>query len=63
MSSNDNIECITVLKNFGVAAGQAIREVLKKISEERKLPDKSNNWRRLHGLPAKRRFKKHCKNH
>lgn len=113
MSSKDNTEFITALENFGVAAGQAIREVLEKISEESKSlikswnelyyrlaealgdreakkrlrqqsirdkrqqlersrrrqqllaanKDKPNNWRRLHGLPAKRKIKKHCKNH
>lgn len=108
MGSSNNTELITALENFGVAAGQAIREVLKKMSEESKTlikswndlyyglaealgdreakkrlrqqsirdkrqqlersrrrqqllaanKDKPNNWRRLHGLPAKRKIKK-----
>lgn len=111
MGSSNNTELITALENFGVAAGQAIREVLKKMSEESKTlikswndlyyrlaealgdreakkrlrqqsirdkrqqlersrrrqqllaanKDKPNNWRRLHGLPAKRKIKKRCK--
>lgn len=108
MGSSNNTEFITALENFGVAAGQAIREALKKMSEESKTlikswndlyyrlaealgdreakkrlrqqsirdkrqqlersrrrqqllaanKDKPNNWRRSHGLPAKRKIKK-----
>lgn len=113
MRSNSYTEFIEVAGNFATAAGQTIREALKKISEESKPlikswndlyyelaealgnreakkrlrqqsirdkrqqlersrkrqqllaenKDKSNNWRRLHGLPARRKIKKHCKYH
>lgn len=111
MSSNSYSEFIEAAGNFATAAGRAIREALKKISEEsaplikswndlyysmaaalgdkeakkrirqqsirdkrqqlersRKRQrllaenkDKSNNWRRLHGLPARRKIRKHHK--
>lgn len=35
--------------------------VRQQLAEENK--DKSNNWRRLHGLPARRKIKKYHKKH
>lgn len=113
MSSTEFKTALESLTTAATAAGQAMREALKKISEESKpliknwndfyyslaaaLGDretkkrlrqqsirdrrqqlersrrrqqllaenknKSNNWRRLHGLPTKRKIKKLYKNH
>lgn len=43
------------------ARQQSIRDKRQQLLAENK--DKSNNWRRLHGLPARRKIKKHCKYH
>lgn len=40
---------------------QSIRDKRQQLLAENK--DKSNNWRRLHGLPAKRKIRKRHKNH
>ena len=40
---------------------QSIRDRRQQLAEENK--DKSNNWRRLHGLPARRKIKKYHKKH
>lgn len=40
---------------------QSIRDKRQQLLEENR--DKSNNWRRLHGLPAKRKIRKRHKNH
>lgn len=52
------------------ARQQSIRDKRQQLERSRKRQqllaenkDKSNNWRRLHGLPARRKIKKHCKYH
>ena len=53
-----------VVEAFGriaKAIQKAGRQIVNSFSEFYKSTDKSNNWRRLHGLCTRRKYKKHAK--
>ena len=53
-----------VVEAFGriaKAIQEAGRQIVNSFLELYKSTDKSNNWRRLHGLCTRRKYKKHAK--
>lgn len=51
---------------YDVTANPELKRLIKKAKRQQLAAvnkDKSNNWRRLHGLPARRKVKKSYKKH